>query len=182
MAHTFATPHTLASPPHSDATEDIRAVTRDIVMNLHVAARTADRRIEKLAPSAPPTQLSLHGWLARVLGVETYYYARPWQFMAGVVLGVALGVVATRRILLERALQLPATVSPTKYPSKALLMDQPALAASGTTPSSVSGMTCRGDALTKRQMTKLHLAASRLPVTFAMEDMSYLLHPPTEVS
>ncbi|KAJ0400452.1 hypothetical protein ATCC90586_003541 [Pythium insidiosum] len=148
-----------------DDRDDLHTVARAVVLNLHVAARNAKRRISKLeAPVGScrqvagrgPVWFAVDGWFIRLVHLEVYGGFRPWQFVTGVVLGVIAGFLGTRRILRRP----PAKMAP-------LIQDKTRRA-------------CLADR--RDELAKLQLAASRLPVAFAMEDMSYLLPSAVEVT
>ncbi|KAJ0396565.1 hypothetical protein P43SY_009474 [Pythium insidiosum] len=165
MTHAHGIPHTLATVGRDDDRDDLHTVARAVVLNLHVAARNAKRRISKLeAPVGScrqvagrgPVWFAVDGWFIRLVHLEVYGGFRPWQFVTGVVLGVIAGFLGTRRILRRP----PAKMAP-------LIQDKTRRA-------------CLADR--RDELAKLQLAASRLPVAFAMEDMSYLLPSAVEVT
>ncbi|TMW58299.1 hypothetical protein Poli38472_011887 [Pythium oligandrum] len=163
-SQTFAltmTPHALVHAASSDSAADVRAVAFDVVMNLHIAARNAERRILKMQqPRADVVMVRrrsswfvLDGWLYRWVSDSV----RPWHFVAGIVVGFVLGVSAARQT-----------------------MQRPSSQHSKPRPLAIAH--CRAEMSTDPRMKKLRLAASRLPVAFAVDDMSHLLYPTVETA
>ncbi|GLE01041.1 hypothetical protein PINS_up009854 [Pythium insidiosum] len=165
MAHAHGIPHTLATVGRDDDHDDLQTVARAVVLNLHVAARNAKRRISKLeAPVGARRSVAgrgsvwfaVDGWFVRLVHLEVYGGFRPWQFVTGVILGVVAGFLGTRRIMRRPMAKMQPLIH--EQARRACVADR------------------------RDELAKLQLAASRLPVAFAMEDMSYMLPSAVEVT